>query len=583
MLVNSFATLLACGYLSELTHLVQQNMTDPPIIATTTNTEDEGPSYLRRAQQSSHAIQRSWIRSVLREAAASALRKTVVERTLQQRRDRAEARQYDDGSISSIEDEPTESAGRRAATNANDGDEVDVTQADIDASYAFAERVGRKWAECLRRGQEGHDGLPSSADIALEVVQVGKFLEEDDEAAKADAADAEGVGTEEKEIADTEEEGIMEVEDSTSNAASASASILGGLAGASDAITPEVAISRLITPPALLIGSSPFGTLAEKIPPNPVLSASLATTMINASAEEIKAENEKADAWRRNVGQQMVDLIDKNRWLYPKSLLEKTVQYNRERMASSRVGASTTAEIASGRKLPSSAVPPSAETNNVSDSDVSAGSTGRKRQRLNMNARTDGAEGEARVIPRPPCSYSELEWTGCELSKEEQRKLDKELLHEIPEANEDDAITEGGRSPPPLPPSGIVTGPLRHFGNTQLWEKAGARGIVVRVPDPLDDVGRAKRRRKRLYRQAKTERLGYRLERPNDARLEIDARLSKVVKATNGEKEDDEGGAEYFEMDLGGCLLQVEGDDGTQRIMTFKSLEVSLSLNSDCD
>ena len=105
--------------------------------------------------------------------------------------------------------------------------------------------------------------------------------------------------------------------------------------------------------------------------------------------------------------------------------------------------------------------------------------------------------------------------------------------------------------------------------------------MTVGVPDPLVDVGRAKRRRKRLYRQAKTERLGYRLERPNDARLEIDARLSKVVKATDGEKEDDEGGAEYFEMDVGGCLLQVEGDDGTQRMMTFKSLEMSLSLQGE--
>ena len=548
-------------------------MTDPPTTATTTNIE--APSYLQQAHQSSHAIQRCWIRSVLREAAASALRKTVVERTLQQRQELAQTHQYDDGSISSIEDEPTESAGRSAAANASNDEEIEVMQADIDAAYAFAERVGRKWAECLRRGQEGHDGFPSSADIALEVIQAGKFLE-DGEAAELDDADQEDTSREVNESAAADQQDGEEVGDSTAAAASESASILADLADASDAITPEVAISSLITPPALLIGNNPFGTLAEKIPPNPVLSASLATTMIHTSAEEIKARNEQADAWRRNVGQQMGNLIDNNRWLYPKSLLEKTVQYNCERMASSRVGASTTAEIASGRKLPSSAVEASAETNEESDSETLAG---RKRQRSDMNART---EGEARMIPRPPCPYSELEWTSCELSKEEQRKLDKELLHEIPEDDGDDAGTDWERSPPPLPPTGIVAGHLRQFGNIQLWEKAGARGITVRVPDPLVDVGRAKRRSKRLYRQAKTERLGYRLERPNDARLEIDARLSKVVKATDGDKEDDEGGAEYFEMDLGGCLLQVEGDDCTQRIMTFKSLEMSLSLNSGC-
>ena len=251
------------------------------------------------------------------------------------------------------------------------------------------------------------------------------------------------------------------------------------------------------------------------------------------------------------------------------------MQHNHERMASSRVGASTTAEIASGRKLPSSAVEASADPNEESDSETSAGSSGRKRQRSDKNART---EGESRVAPRPPCPYSELEWTGCELSKEEQRKLDRELFHDIPEDDDDDTGTDGERSPPSLPPAGIVAGHLRQFGNIQLWEKAGARGMTVRVPDPLLDVGRANRRRKRLYRQAKTERLGYRLERPNDARLEIDARLSKVVKATDEQKGEDEEGAEYFEMDLGGCLLQVEGDDGTQRMLTFKSLEASLSL-----
>ena len=421
-------------------------MTDPPTVAAAT--KNEVPSYLCQAQQSSHAIQRSWIRSVLREAAASALRTIVIERTLQQRQERAQTHQYDDGSISSIEDEPTESVGRSAAANANDGEEVEVTQEDIVAAYALAERVGRKWAECLRRGQEGHDGLPSSADIALEVIQAGKFLEDDD-APKEDNSDQEGESTEVNESVAANGEGVK---DNAAAAASESASILADLADASDAITPEVAISRLITPPALLIGNSPFGTLADTIPPNPVLSASLATTMIHTSADEIKVKNEQADDWRRNVGNQMGDSIDNNRWLYPKTLLDKTVQYNRERMASSRVGASTTAEIASGRKLPSSAVEASPDTNEESDSETSTGSSGRKRRRMDINSSADGAESESRVVPRPPCPYSELEWTGCELSKEEQRKLDKELLHEIPEDDDDGAGAYGGRSPPPLPP-----------------------------------------------------------------------------------------------------------------------------------
>ena len=270
----------------------------------------------------------------------------------------------------------------------------------------------------------------------------------------------------------------------------------------------------------------------------------------------------------------MGQIIERQRWLYPKSLLEKAVRHNRERMASSRVGGSTTASIASGRAVA------------ATGDDKKDGKPDRKRKRSNMaNERADTNLELPMVRPRPPCPYSELEWTGCELGQEQRTKLDQELLHEIPEAADDAGDDDdGGKIHLPLqptPPSCIVGGYLQHVGGVQQWEKAGAKKSQVgeSESDPMKNLQRAKTRRKRSYRQAKTERLGRRVERPNDARIEINARLSKVVKATDGEEDE---APEYLEMDLGGCLLEVGADDdGAQTIVTFKSLEVSLALNAE--
>ena len=522
---------------------------------------------------------------MLREAAADALRTIVAERTLRQRRERAaHKRRYDDGSVSSLEEEP--------ANAPSVGEEVAVTQADVDAAYALAERVGRKWADCLRE----EEGLPASADAVLEVLQAGRYLEAEPQVEESSkAAQENGTGNGERSVDAVADEAVAaaqapiaeELKESTPahESESMTSVLLSNLANPADAITPEVAISRLVTPPSLLIGTNPsFGALAGEIPPNMVLSASL-TTMLPTSQETIRARTKEADAWRRHVADQMGQIIENQRWLYPKSLLEMTVRHNRERMASSRVGASTTASIASGRAV--------AATDKGKNDD----GPGRKRRRKKIDIeRANDAGNKVPVVQsRPPCPYSELEWTGCELSQEQRRKLDEELLHEIPEAadgggGDDGNGGDGERirvSPQPTPPSCIVGGHLQHVGSIQQWEKAGARGIQVEESDdPMKNLQQAKTRRKRWYRQAKTERLGRRAERPNDARIEINARLSKVVKATDGEKqqeeEADEAPEEYLEMDLGGCLLEVgTGDDGAQTIVTFKSLELSLALNAE--
>ena len=564
----------------------------PPAAATTTHVDaiTSPPAYLHQARQSSLAIQKSWIRSVLREAAADALRAIVAGRTLRQRRERAHQTRrqtYDDGSVSSLEEEPANVRVQR------DGEEVAVTQADVDAAYALAERVGRKWADCLRE----EEGLPASADAVLEVLQAGRYLEAEPQVEESSkAAQENGTGNGERSVDAVADEAAAaaqariaeELKESTPAHESESMTLvlLSNLADPSDAITPEVAISRLVAPPALLIGTTPsFGALAGEIPPNPVLSASLVTTMLPTSKDEIEARTKEADAWRRHVADQMGQIIENQRWLYPKSLLEMTVRHNRERMASSRVGASTTANIASGRAV--------AATDKGKNDD----GPGRKRRRKKIDIeRANDAGNKVPVVQsRPPCPYSELEWTGCELSQEQRRKLDEELLHEIPEAadgggGDDGNGGDGERirvSPQPTPPSCIVGGHLQHVGSIQQWEKAGARGIQVEESDdPMKNLQQAKTRRKRWYRQAKTERLDRRAERPNDARIEINARLSKVVKATDGEKqqeeEADEAPEEYLEMDLGGCLLEVgTGDDGAQTIVTFKSLELSLALNAE--
>ena len=495
----------------------------------------------------------------------------------------------DDGSVSSLEEEPANAQGV-----GDEGEEVEVTQADIDAAYALAERVGRKWAGCLR--EEG--GLPSSADAVLEVVQAGRYLEAEVEPNVEESSEVARVGencnNDDLVDAATDEPlaaAVVEAQapaDFEDIAASESAStLLSNLARPSDAITPEEAISCLVTPPALLIGTNPFGTLADEIAPNPVLSASLVTTMLPTSKNEIEARTKEADAWRRHVTKQMGQIIERQRWLYPTSLLDKTVRHNRERMASSRVGASTTASIASGRAV-------AATDDDKNDDD----GPGRKRKRSDMaNERVNANLGLPLAQPRPPCPYSELEWTGCELSQEQRTKLDEELLHEIPEAADGGGGDDGNEgdgerirvAPQPTPPSCIVGGHLQHIGSIQQWEKAGTQGMQVgqdSESDLMQNLQRAKTRRKRWYRQAKTERLGRRVERPNDARIEIHARLSKVVKATDGEKqqeeEADEAPKEYLEMDLGGCLLEVGADDdGAQTIVTFKSLELSLALNAE--
>ena len=81
-----------------------------------------------------------------------------------------------------------------------------------------------------------------------------------------------------------------------------------------------------------------------------------------------------------------------------------------------------------------------------------------------------------------------------------------------------------------------------------------------------------------MYRKAKAERMGGgRAEKDNDARLDIEKRISKVTRAFEAGGEDGEG-REWFELDIGGCLVEIDGDK-TKDTLAFRSMEVSLSLD----
>ena len=376
-------------------------------------------SYLLEAKASSIEIQRKWIKSVLREAAASALRKLVLERALLTQR----SRHYDDSSsISSIEDDPVD---RNNSSNKTDGkekedDEVVVTQEDIDAAHKFAERVGKEWATQLAKVQDdGTSGIQSSADLVLNVVADGGFLEDEGQDSESinEEQNGEAVGASRD---DAESSGIDAGQDTTTNLAS--------LAKPEDAITAEVAISRLTTPPALLIGHKPFGKPLDRIPPNPVLAAAVATA-VNTSASDIKAKNEAADKWRRSISERIDELgrNGKTGWMYPWDVVEKACDYNVERMESGRNAAITTSELSSGRAAP----------------EVVEQARLRKRARSALAEEEEEDEEEKEdnsatvvstpIVPRPPCTYSGQEWTTADLrlslGERECKALEDEMIH----------------------------------------------------------------------------------------------------------------------------------------------------------
>lgn len=528
------------------------------------------PPYVVQARDTSLAIQGRWIQSVLREAAASVLRNRVLERALQTRRQR------DNGSISSIDDDDDDDVAddadcekQRQEQQDDDDAEVVVTQEDIDSAYQFADRVGREWANCLAMDQpDGTGGVESSSDLVLKIVEAGRFLEENSEMQNSPTGEAAIDG------------GSNDAAGTSSNNAGSSTQDTPNNAGASlacphDAITSEVALSRLTTPPALLIGHRPFGKLLDRIPPNPVLSAAVAT-MVNTNPLDIKNKNEAAERWRHSLSERIDELgrDGKTSWMHPWDVVEKACNYNDKRLESSRTAAITTAEITSGRAI-------------AVGEHIGSGTSGsRKRPRSESveEEEENTAAAAAPVVPRPPSTYSSQKWTRSDLllslSEQERKSLEDDMLHHPPE---DEGQQQERRAPSPLPPACIISGHLQHLGFTQLWEKSRISPADVREDDAINntDVKKARRKRKRMYRKAKAERMGGdRAEKDNGARLDVDKRLSKVVRATEGGggREEKEDGAEWFELDIGGCLVEVDGHD-KKDTMTFRSMEVSLSLD----
>ena len=538
---------------------------------TSTDTSSTKPSYLLQAKASSIGIQRQWIEAVLRESAASTLRKLVLERALLAR----QSRQYDDSSISSIEDESADSkSGKHSKGNKKNqkGEEVVVTHGDIDAAYELAERLGRAWAEALAKDQDdGTSGIQSAADLVLEVVEAGRFLEDKDEDDESINEDENGDGNDRADgsTAHTDEPNGAEDGEDADGAPL--------LAKPQDAITTEVALSRLTTPHSLLIGHKPFGTLLDRIPPNPVLSAAVAT-MVNTSPDDIKAKNEAADRWRQSISAGIDELgrNGKTGWMYPWGVIERACDYNTKRMESGRNAAITTSEISSGRAAPV----------------VVEQLRSRKRQRSDEPAVVREKEKEHNstpIVSRPPADYSSQVWTisDVQLSLGERvcKMLENEMLHHRPNFEADGEQEDGGerqqrRASSPLPPTCTISGYLHHLGSIQLWEKSKSR-ISSRSDDVKDDVSdgkKARRKRKRMYRKAKAERLsGDRSEKDNDARLDIEKRISKVTRAFEDSGEGHEG-PEWFELDIGGCLVELGGEDKKDTV-AFRSMEVSLSLD----
>jgi len=530
-------------------------------------------SYLHQANASSIEIQREWIKSVLKEAAASALRSLVLERALLTQR----SRRYDDSSsISSIEDDPVDRSNSSNTTEdkgKGDDDEVVVTQEDIDAAYKFAERVGREWAKQLAKVQDdGTNGIQSSADLVLDVVANGEFLEDDggeDGESMNEEQNGEAVGASRDD--DAESSGMDAGQDTAAN--------LALLAKPEDAITPEVAISRLTAPPVLLIGHKPFGKPLDRIPPNPIVAAAVATA-VNTGASDIKAKNEAADKWRRSISERIDELgrNGKTGWMYPWDVVEKACDYNVKRMESGRNAAITTSELSSGRAAP----------------EVVEQARLRKRARSALAAAEAEEEDEEEkednsatvvstpIVPRPPCTYSGQEWTVSDLrlslGEGECKALEDEMIH--PQSLNDQSGEQDEerrrRAPSPLPPSCVISGHLQHLGSTQLWEKSKYRSEEAKEDNT--DIRKARRKRKRVYRKAKAERMGGgRAEKDNDARLDIEKRISKVTRAFEAGGEDGEG-REWFELDIGGCLVEIDGDE-TKDTLAFRTMEISLSLD----
>uniref|UniRef100_A0A7S2LEI3 Uncharacterized protein n=1 Tax=Leptocylindrus danicus TaxID=163516 RepID=A0A7S2LEI3_9STRA len=155
---------------------------------------------------------------------------------------------------------------------------------------------------------------------------------------------------------------------------------------------------------------------------------------------------------------------------------------------------------------------------------------------------TDSLEG------REPSTFHQEIWSWGEVQEEISRTCGEQFVEDVVHET-DEAYAEK------VSPINMVQGAVKRLGDIHLWEQ-GIKGPSEKTTGVL----------KRTWR----ERMGEgKRERGKNGINPNEARFSNVVKSET--KSD-----EYFDVDLGSCLLEIVGKDGIKKLHAFRSIEVSL-------
>ena len=532
------------------------------------------------AQPALPDVMEGWIRAALREAASSELRRRVMGRA-----------RRPGGALSG------DGGGGQEEVEAGGGPVVEVTEKDISAAAGTALRVGLAWAAELRRA-----GLGRAAGAVLEVAGAG----------------AEALLGEQME--EEEEEEALEALEAAADEEEVTAPGTGGGTGgimmpAEASLTASAALSRLgpVAPlhPALLLDPAeagvPYGRPRASLPPNPVADHAVATLAGRGGGPASRAG---LDRWRSEV----LSGLDRigtgvgqdggggggsgsgpgRWWSHPWDVVDGACRRGEARSERARLRARARARA----RL--------------------AAEPGRKKKEPPPHPRPAAAPPPG---PRPPSDRpAVLSLTVEEVASslgtpEELARLERECLHPAPPPP-----GGGPGNPPPRPssPGGQVSGYLHHVGHVQLYEAhrrrsyfQGAESPGRRATVPAKATRGTRGTRRRLYRAAKRDRLlpppGTTVHRTEGARGDRTApsgRASRAVwltegkgAATSAEAEavaagGTGGGREWLELDLGGCLVVLGGDEddgdgdgegdggpaapGGREILAFRSIEASL-------
>mmetsp|Transcript_1232 Transcript_1232/g.1977 ORF Transcript_1232/g.1977 Transcript_1232/m.1977 type:complete len:562 (-) Transcript_1232:780-2465(-) len=153
---------------------------------------------------------------------------------------------------------------------------------------------------------------------------------------------------------------------------------------------------------------------------------------------------------------------------------------------------------------------------------------------------TDSLEG------REPSTFHQEIWSWGEVQEEISRTCGEQFV--------EDAVHETGEVYADYPLN-MVQGAVKRLGDIHLWEQ-GIKGPSEKTTGVL----------KRTWR----ERMGEgKRERGKNGINPNEARFSNIVKSET--KSD-----EYFDVDLGSCILEIVGKDGIKKLHAFRSIEVSL-------